>query len=302
MSKKMLPIYLIEILKKYSDEKHPLLLQDIIDCIENDYFIQFERKAISRCIKELIDLDYDICYRKGYYLQERKFDKTELQFMCDQILNSPILTPNQKEQFLNKFIEDESNYFKRTFSHLHHLEMENHSKNKELFLVIEMLNEAIEKNKKVAVDYMDYGMDRKLHKRRNEKYILNPYDMFVVNSRYYLLANYDKYDNLANFRIDKIQNVEILEDKRKQIMNLPESKNYAYPKYKMEHIYMFSGKSSRVKLRFKNSILNQIFDWFGLDCNIVQENDETSILTVMVNEKALYYWLKQYEDFVEIVN
>ena len=301
MSKKMLPIYIINVLKRYSDEKHHLLIQDIIYYIETDYLEIFERKAISRCIKELQELDYDICYQKGYYLQERQFDKNEIAYLCDQIIHNPMLTRIQSKQLLNKLMIEESNYFKRSITHIHYLNCISHSNNKEFFLTIEIINEAIEKNRKIMFDYMEYGFDRKLHKKREKKYIVNPYDMFVGNERYYLLANYDKYDNLANFRIDKIQNVEIIEELRKPIENLSDSKTYEYPKYKMEHIYMFSGKSIQARIRFKNNILNQIFDWFGLDCSIEKENKDTSILNVKVNENALYYWLKQYDEFVELI-
>lgn len=274
------------------------MLQDIIHLIQESYNETFERKAVSRCIKELIDMDYDICYSRGYYLQERILNKNEIRFLCDQILSSDYLTKKQRKQLLNKLLIDESNYFKRSITHIHALNELPQGKNVDFFLTIEILNEAIETNKKVAFDYMEYGFDRQLHKRREEKYIVNPYDILAVNGKYYVVANYDKYDNIANFRIDKIKNVEILKESRKSFNELS-GKDYSYPKYRMEHIYMFAGKSVHAKIRFKNSILNQIFDWFGLDCNIQKENEETSILTINVNENALYFWLKQYEDYVE---
>lgn len=294
----MLPIYIINILKDYSDELHPLLIQKIIYLMQELYNETFERKAVSRCIKELIDMDYDIEYCKGYYLQERSLNRNEIKFLSDQVLSTDYLTKKQKKQLLNKLLIDESYYFKRSISHIHSLNELPQGKNFDFFLTIEILSEAIEANKKAAFDYMEYGFDRQLHKRREEKYIVNPYDILAVNGKYYVVANYDKYDNLANFRIDKIKNVEILKESRKPFFKVG-GESYSYPKYKMEHIYMFSGKIVHAKIRFKNFILNQIFDWFGLECNIQKENNETSILTINVNEKALYFWLKQYDDYVE---
>lgn len=298
MSKKMLPIYIINILKDYSDELHPLLIKKIIYLIQELYNETFERKAVSRCIKELIDIDYDIEYSKGYYLQERSLNRNEIKFLCDQVLSTDYLTKKQKKQLLNKLLIDESYYFKRSISHIHSLNELPQGKNNDIFLTIKLLNEAIEKNKKVAFDYMEYGFDRQLHKKRKDKYIINPYDVLAVNGKYYVVANYDKYNNLSNFRIDKIKNVEILKESRKSFCEVS-GKDYSYPKYKMEHIYMFSGETIHAKIRFQNNILNQIFDWFGLECNIQKENEETSILTIDVNENALYFWLKQYDDYVE---
>ena len=108
MSKKMLPIYVLEVLKKYSDMNHQLRQKDIICFISSDYNEYFERKAISRCIKELIDLDYDIAYEKGYYLDNRTFDKSELSFLIDVILNCHTLSKKQARDLINKFLIDES--------------------------------------------------------------------------------------------------------------------------------------------------------------------------------------------------
>lgn len=51
MSKKMLPIYVIETLQKYSDENHKLYIQEIIDYIQINYNESFERNSVSRCIQ-----------------------------------------------------------------------------------------------------------------------------------------------------------------------------------------------------------------------------------------------------------
>ncbi|MCB6603797.1 WYL domain-containing protein, partial [Erysipelatoclostridium ramosum] len=65
-------------------------------------------------------------------------------------------------------------------------------------------------------------MDLKLHKRRERPYIVNPYEMMVSNGHYYLIGNYDAYDNISHYRMDKIRNVVILKEIRKPITQIPE--------------------------------------------------------------------------------
>ena len=40
--------------------------------------------------------------------------------------------------------------------------------------------------------------------------------MVVCNGFYYLVANYDKYDDISHYRIDKMEDVKILEEKAKK--------------------------------------------------------------------------------------
>lgn len=296
MSKKMLPIYLIEVLKNYSDYNHRLLQRDIIQYIKNNYNESFERKAISRCIDELIDFGYDIVRERGYYLDTRKFDKTELNYLIDVLLNSQTLTQNQARNIADKLLVDESEYMKRAIHKIHNISRMPYSQNLEFFLNIEIINEAIENNKQISFDYLQYGIDKKLHKRRDRKYIVNPYEFIISLNKYYLIGNYDKYDNISNYRIDKICNVEILEASRKIL-----KQKIDLPQYSLEHIYMFSGPTVRAKLKFENGIIDQIIDWFSVDATIVPIDNQYSYVLADVNEQALYYWLKQFNEHVERV-
>lgn len=294
MSKKLLPLYIYEILKDYSDSQHKLLQKDIINYIQNNYNESFERKAISRTINELISFGYDIIYENGYYLNERTFDKTELTYLIDVLLNSQTLTKNQVKNMIDKLLKNESHYTKRSIHRIHNISHISYYNNPEFFLNIELINEAIENNKQISFDYLEYGLDKKLHKKRDRKYIVNPYDLVISLNKYYLIANYDKYDNISNYRIDKISHIEILDTPIKKLdqpINLPQ--------YSLEHLYMFSGKTIHAKLKFNNCIIDQIIDWFSTDCTIIPIDKDYSYLLVSVNETALYFWLKQYDEYVE---
>ncbi len=302
MNKKMLPIYTLKILEQFSDEKHPLLQKDIIRLLEEQYGLVIERKAVGKILNELQDLDYDICYDNGYYLYERSFSKSELHFLTDCVLSSVTLTVKQAKSLLKKLTAKESNYHKRQFRHIHNVSRIAHGLNDEFFYTIECIDEAIEEGKKIGFHYMTYGLDKQLHKKKEEKYIVNPYEMLISSGRYYLVANYDTYDNISHYRIDKITDIQILDEPLKAITTLPEYQNgFHYPQHLIEHIYMFSGPSKRVRIQFKNHIIDQIIDWFGTDCNIERVNDEESIFSVRVNQAALKYWLKQYDEFAKLI-
>ena len=55
------------------------------------------------------------------------------------------------------------------------------------------------------------------------EYVINPYHMAAREGKYYLICNYNKYDDVTNYRIDRICDIEILDEATKPFESLPES-------------------------------------------------------------------------------
>ena len=131
--------------------------------------------------------------------------------------------------------------------------------NKQLMYVIEVINDAIEKKKKISFTYNDYGTDFKLHPRRQEEYIVNPYQMVANNGRYYLIANYDKYDDVTHYRMDRITDVRILDAGRKPMKKVKGLENgLNLSKHMTEHMYMFGGDSVRILMKAQKGLINDL--------------------------------------------
>ena len=56
----MLTISILEILKKYTDEKHRLSQKDIVEILEREYDMKVDRKSVKRNLLSLVDFGYDI--------------------------------------------------------------------------------------------------------------------------------------------------------------------------------------------------------------------------------------------------
>lgn len=137
-------------------------------------------------------------------------------------------------------------------------------------------------------------------KKREEKYIVNPYQMVATNGKYYLICNYDKYDSLSNYRVDRITDIKILDEKRKPIKDTTEGE-LNLPKHMAEHVYMFAGESIAAKFKAKNYIVDQLIDWFGTDIKFISQTDEECIATVNVNKQAFFCWAMQYGLHIEVL-
>ena len=178
-----------------------------------------------------------------------------------------------------------------------------HSDNKQLMYALDTVNDAIAGKKKISFIYNTYGTDFKLHPKRDMRYIVSPYQMVANNGKFYLIANYDKYDDISHYRLDKMTDVQILEEKVKPQKEIKDFKNgFSLPKHMAEHIYMFSGASVRVKFLAPATMMDEMIDWLGKDFAVRKTDVEDQIeVSVTCNKNSMYYWALQYGPYVKIL-
>lgn len=324
--KKMLIMNILDILKKYTDEEHRLSQKDIIEILENEYSMKADRKAVKRNIDNLVDFGYEIecseairmvpnketgeleesVIQSDFYLV-RDFDDSELRLLIDSLLFSKHIPYSQCRSLVEK-LEGLSNiYFKSRVKHIRTLP-ENMPNNKQIFYTIDILDEAISKGRQVSFTYNEYHLDKRLYPRKNDfgevrTYIVNPYQIAAANGRYYLICNYDKYDNVSNYRIDRITNIEILDTPQKPMKSVKGLEHgFNLPEHMAEHIYMFTGDNEIVTFRFKKYIINDVLDWFGKDIAFTEETDDEATARVKVNLAAMQRWTLQYGPHVKVLS
>ena len=301
-TKKMLNMLILEILKEYSDEKHPLTQQEIIRLLRRNYDMECDRRSVKRNVESLVEMGYDISMEDGYYLAGREFDDAELRMLIDSVLFSKSLTQKQAKGLIDKLCAKGNRFFSAKVAHISNLPEMQHGDNK-LMYVLDKINDAIAEKKKVSFIYNSYGKDFKLHPRKDTAYVVNPYEIVANNGRFYLICNSDTHSDLAHYRLDKMTGVEIVEEKvrsKKEIKDFEDG--YSLPKHMAEHIYMFNGPSVRVKLLVADGWMNELIDWFGKGFRI-QPSSKEGMMEVIVqcNEKAMLYWALQYGKFVEVL-
>lgn len=323
--KKLIIMNILDILKRYTDEDHRLSQKEIVEILDKEYNMKTDRKAVKRNLMNLVEFGYDIEYSESmrmiknkegeleesytlsdFYLN-RDFTNGELRLLIDSLLFSKHIPYSQCKELIVK-LEGLSNiYFTSKVKHIRNLP-ENQPSNSQLFYIIETLDEAISKGLQVQFTYNNYDIDKKLHPRKNSEgkvreYIINPYQIVATNGRYYLVCNYDKYDNAAHYRIDRITDIKLLDTPAK-----PKSKvkglehGLDLPKHMAEHIYMFSGESVTVKFIAKRYILSEIIDWFGKDVKFTETTDDEVTVTVKVNETAMQLWALQYAKHIKVIS
>lgn len=324
-SKKKTMFVMNDILNRYTDVNHTLSQKEIQDIMENEYELPVERKSVKRNLMNLIECNENIYYtetpRETYdkktkkmkdtslltdFYVERDFSDSELRLLIDSIVFSDHIPQNDKKRLIEK-LEGLSNvYFKSRMGHVATAKSKSDATNK-LFYTIDILDEAISNGKQVKFHYDEYGTDKKLHHRKTEdgkvrEYIINPYQIAAKGGKYYLICNYDKYDDIANYRLDRISDIEILETNAKPIKSLPGLENgFDLSKYMNEHIYMFADKTIRAKFIATKGVLNDVMDFFGTEAKISDVTEDSMTVTVQISRQDMELFAMQFATEVTVL-
>ena len=338
--KKLVILYILDILQKYTDEEHRLSQKEIQDILKREYEMTVDRKAVKRNLLNLIEYGSNIEYRevsrkdifrkkdsvsyKGtsdfadkeiseddllwtdFYLKQ-KFTNEELRLLIDSLLFSKHIPYIQAKELIKKLESLSNIYFKSCSQYIYPLPIER-TDNKQVFYNIAILDDAIRKKKKVLFEYAEYHTDKKMHLKKREdgsvrEYIITPYQMAVQEGKYYLICNYDKYDDISNYRVDRIRNIQIIEEKGKPFETLKWSGHQPINlnEYMKEHVYMYSSENAFVKFRIVKAMISDVIDLFGKGVNFSEETDTHVSVSVHVNERAAEQFAKNYAPDVVIL-
>lgn len=293
-------ICLFEILREHSDENHILSMSEIISKIDAKYGIKPDRRTIYSALETLIELGYDISlYKdngKGYYLLDQVLEPSEAHLLSDAICTFPFISERQTRQLMSKIQSLVSVHERKHIKNLTVLRSDQKTVNKNVFYNIEILDDAIEKKVKVRFDYCDYGVDKQLHKRREEKYTVNPYGMVYSNEHYYLICIKENKPNLSMYRIDRIQNIELTEN------SLDEQALDFDPRAAVKNtVYAYTGETETIEMLVDSRKLSDVIDKFGTNITIDSHEDGRLKITLKAFPMGMKYWALQYLEFVEVV-
>lgn len=292
-------VCLYKILEKYSDEEHILSMSDITGYFMQDYGMKIDRRAVYGAADTLIELGYDISvYKengKGYYLRSRLFEPSEVRLMTDAVYSMHSIPQKQTADLLEKLQSVLSIHQRFGFKHLTSADADRKTDNRCVFYNIDILDEAISRQRRVSFDYYQYGLDKRLVKRRNEPYVVSPYGMVCDNQNYYLVCIKDGKEGLSYYRIDLMQNIAITDKKlavARSAVNLDSVRKL---------VYAFSGEPEQIVLKCKNEAIGGIIDKFGKSLRIYKLDDRHFIAKFKAAPQGVIYWTMQYLSQVEVI-
>lgn len=323
--KKLLIMNILAILRKYTDENHRLSQREIANILRTEYDMTADRKAIKRNLMDLIEFGYEIEYsesirmitnRKTGKLEEscilsdfylvREFTDGELRLLIDSLLFSRHIPYSQCKALIEKLEGLSNQYFRSRVKHIARMPQDQ-TDNKQIFLNIELLDEAISKKRKVTFRYLEYGTDKKQRPRKrsdgSEEYTVSPYQMAAKEGKYYLICNFDKYNDISNYRLDRIQDLYILDESAKPFETLEwaNGRSLDLAEYMKEHVYMYSSGNTRAKLRISRAMISNVIDLFGKEVAFSDEDETGVTVSVYANEMSVEQFAKSFAPDVVVL-
>ena len=326
IGKKVIILYILQILQKYTDADHPMTQQQIAEKLRGEYGLDVNRSTVKRNVADLMEAGYDIqatevtrsvrnrktgeteentIFTDLYY--EHDFTEPELHMLIDGLLFSRSVPYKQRRQLIDKLGKLSSVHFNRRMNHVHCMSSDS-PQNRELFHTIDILDEAISGGRQVRITYNQYGTDMQLHPTVNEdgtvkRQTLNPYQMVASEGRYYLICNNDHYDTVSNYRIDRITDIALLETKAKpknRVQGL--EKGLDLQEYVYQNLNMFSGEAEDTEFVIRKQHVSLIIDFFGKHVSFHEQEDGTVSCRLKVSAVAMKHWAVEHANIVRVVS
>lgn len=301
---KLKPFYLMKILMEQTDEQHPMTVNELIEELAK-YDITAERKSIYADIDLLIEFGLDIICLKGranqYFIGVRDFELPELKLLVDAVHSSRFITYKKSNELIEKLEKLASIHEAKELHRNVVVSNQIKTVNECIYYNVDEINKAIQRNKQIRFKYFDYNLDKQVEYRRNgEWYYASPYAFTWDDDNYYVIAYYERYEDISNFRVDRMEAIETLDLERKVINDGVE---FDVADYTKKIFRMFSGDSERVKLQFDNSLINVVIDRFGKDVIINKKKDCSFVIEVeVVVTDTFISWLFMFGDEASLIS
>lgn len=303
---KKIPL-IYQMLARETDDEHGLTMTQIIEKLA-EQGIEAERKSIYRDLGVLSDCGYDIVKRKGkpmtYALGQRQFEAPELLLLVDAVQSSRFLTERKSRQLIKKIKGLTSAHQAEALDRHVHVERRIRTQNESVYYNVDAIEEAIQRKRKVGFRYFKHDV-RKARVYRTDgdgkakTYRETPVHLVYSDGYYYLVAFNDKHDDFVRYRIDRMSNIQVLDEEATSNERIA---NFDVAEFSLQAFGMFAGDEVTVTLEFEPEVVDQILDRFGKDVDIIPRDDGPSRAVFTVRKSPVFFgWLAGFGAHARIV-
>ena len=303
-NQKLKMLYIVRLFSRETDDAHKLTMPEIISKLAAEG-VNADRKTLYQDFDELRRFGFDIISEKDghgfyYYLGSRDFELPELKLLVDSVQSSKFITDKKSDQLIKKLESLVSRY---EGSQLHRqviIAGRVKTMNESIYYNVDKIHAAIGDNRQIRFKYFDWNLRKEMEPRYGGKwYKLSPWALMWDDEMYYLVAYDSKHETIIHYRVDKMTQIEMLDEAREG--------HEAFGRFNIAHYTntlfgMFAGDETKVTIEAENRLVSVFIDRFGKDIIIapVDEGHFRTTVTVAVS-KHFFGWIMALDGDVKIV-
>ena len=307
-SRKIKLLKMWEILKSETDEDNPIETNVLIAKLKKEG-IDVDRKILYADIDLLNQNGYEVLKDRGrsnkYYVEDRSFDVPEVRILMDAVQASGFITEKKTEELLSKISvlagSKRGQLLKEKITKFSTVKGTNES----IYYSVDTIVRAIKEGVQIAFNYFDCNEKReKIYRLDKEDstqkrvYTVNPVATFIDDDQYYLTCYDDHHGgNLANYRIDRMDKVKMLDTP------ITPNPTIDIAKHKREQVGMYSGTPKKITFEIDKRIIDVVFDKFGSRVKMKQQSDGKIKCEVTVQESPVFIaWCTSFGKGLKVVS
>ena len=296
---------LLELLRQETDEQHPLTTMDICNRL-GAMGISCERRTLSKDVALLNEQGYEVMWRwvgkeKGYYIEDRSFSIPELKILIDAIQASSFITEKKTADLIGKIANLGGSHRAELLQGNMVCFNTRKQSNESIYYNVSSLEDALQHQKKVLFRYFDLDeQGQKVYRREGHRYVVEPVALVFNEDNYYLVVYSSRHDSTANYRVDRMDHVEVLSD---AVSEKAISLRGGVAEYTEQAFKMYGGTPTDIVIEFDNQLIGAVYDKFGEDTQMMRSGENKCIATVKVQICATFWgWLFQFAGLMKVIS
>ena len=290
---KMKTLCLMQILLQRTDEKHMMSAVDLVAALQ-EYGIKAERKSIYADIEALQQFGLDIIQQKGsnpgYYVASRNFELPELKLLVDAVQSSKFITAKKTEELIKKLEGMASKYEAQQLQRDVFIYNRPKTENETIYYNVDQIHNALHSNAQISFQYAEWTTKKELQLKKNGAlYMVSPWSLTWDDENYYLIAYDEAADTIKHYRVDKMQNITVLDDSR---VGKEKFLDFDLAAFAKKTFGMYGGTDEKVTLLCHNSLVGVMLDRFGQNVPMVPvDNEHFYVKPVVAVSQQFFGWV-----------
>ena len=141
---------------------------------------------------------------------------------------------------------------------------------------------------------------QKVYRRSGHHYVVEPIALVFNEDNYYMVCYSAKHDSTANYRIDRMDGVEIIDE---DICDKAIELRGSVDCFTEQAFKMYGGQPVDITIQFSDKLIGVVYDKFGEDTKMVRINENNCVASVKVQISPTFWgWLFQFGRQMKILS